>query len=143
MKIYRAIQTEQIDKKNTGCHWTWNREVTENVYDVVYGGCSDDFDENSDVQIIEAEIQKEAIDFEATMYSICEYPAEFEIVLKRNFQIGEYNTGNRVDDWVDEIERSEKETISNLIHQFQYRNTNREAFDSSLNMMRELFSLEY
>ena len=143
MKIYRAIQTDNIDINNVGCHWTWNCEVAENVYKVVYGGCSDDFDETAVVKIIEAEIDQNAIDFEATMYSICEYPAEFEIVLKKNVQIGEYNTGSRVDDWVNSIERSEEETIENVRHQITYRNTNREAFATSLNMMRELFQLEY
>lgn len=143
MKVYRAIQTSNIDKQNIGCHWTWNREVAENVYDVVYGGNSDDFDENAKIQIIEAEIEANAIDFEATMYSICEYPAEYEIVLKQNTQIGQYNTGNRVDDWVNNIERSEEEIISNINHEISYRNTNRDAFSSSLNMMRELFELAY
>ncbi len=140
MKLFRAIQGKEIEKENIGCHWTWKREVAENLFSVVYGDSSDDFNPDGDITIIEIEVTPEVIDFEATIESICEYPKEYEVVLKKNTQICEYNTGNRVDDWVEELDRND--VFGSIQHQRTYRRINIIEFNESIEMMSEIFGVE-
>lgn len=96
MKLYRAITNENIDKLNLGCHWTFSKEVAENINSIIYG----DNALNGEFEIIEVDVDEKHIDVEATIYSQCEYPKEREVVLYPNSQISsEYNTGNNIDQW--------------------------------------------
>lgn len=140
MKLYRAIQGKNINKESIGCHWTWEKQVAENLYNIVYGGDSEDFDPNAEITIISIDVDADMIDLEATLESICEYPKECEVTLKRNTQIGEYNTGDRVDDWVLEFDR--KNIFNFVAHQKKYRNINLYEFHKSLKMISDLFNIE-
>lgn len=126
MKIYRTIQTDNLDYQNIGCHWTSKKKVAQNCYDIIYGGNSDDFDENANIMLLQADIDSEIIDINASLYSRCDYPTEFEVVLlpNQNFQLingGKVNSGNRRDDWIEQ----NKEDINNIDEYIELTEENR------------------
>ena len=136
MTLYRAITNENIDKSNFGCHWTFCREAAENINSIIYGDNALD----GEFEIVEVDVDVKYIDIEATVYSQCEYPKECEVVLKKNSQISdEYNTGNRIDEWVSEFDRSEMQ--SDIDHQVKTRKINWGAFQKCLNFLSQNFDI--
>lgn len=137
MKLYRAITNENIDKTNIGCHWTFCREVAENINSIIYG----DNALEGDFEIVELDVEEKFVDVEATVFSQCDYPNECEVVLLTNSQISEeYNTGENIDEWVGEIDRSEIQ--GEIDHQMETRRANWDSFGKCLDFLKDNFDIK-
>ncbi|WP_158009590.1 hypothetical protein [Tenacibaculum todarodis] len=119
MKIYRAIylnSIKELDKSNFGCHWTKDEHYAYSI-EFMYNDISEKGRNGKTQFLFMSKIDKNQINELATINSNKDYLTENECVLKTNIVLKEVflifpknedlsfsvNTGNRCDNWVEQL----------------------------------------